>query len=103
MLYTPHQWCFHSIQSGPKNSLWTQNVGISSSQPCLEPQNEGFYRTDFFLSNGFREIHVNPQVGARLNIEIISGDELTRYIWSFHTILKKKQRKHVHTDRALHA
>ena len=34
----------------------------------------------FFLSGGFREIHVNPQVGARLNIEIISGDELTRYM-----------------------
>ena len=37
-------------------------------------------RIFFLISNGFREIHVNPQVGARLNIEIISGDELTRYM-----------------------
>ena len=71
-------------------------MDISSSQPCLELQNEGFYPTDFFLSDGFREIHVNPQVGARLNIEIISGDELTRYMVVPHYPQEKTEKTCTH-------
>ena len=68
----------------------------SSSEPCLELQNEGFDRTDFFLSNGFREIHVNPQVGVRLNIEIISGDEPTRYMVVTHYPQEKTEKTCTH-------
>ena len=50
----------------------------------------------FFLSNGFREIHVNPQIGVRLNIEIISGDELTRYMVVPH-YPQEKNRENMYT------
>ena len=59
-----------------------------------------FWSNGFFLSNGFREIHVNPQIGVRLNIEIISGDELTRYMIVPHYPQEKTEKTCTHWSRA---